>query len=93
MKKVVLSFVVASTVATIGSFAASDLAGAFKEGKASGQVRAFYINRDYAFADPKGAATSNSNLDRDGLALGGKIGFETAPLFCVSAGAVFDTTN
>lgn len=93
MKKVVLSFVVASTVATIGSFAASDLAGAFKEGKASGQVRAFYINRDYAFADSKGAATSNSNLDRDGLALGGKIGFETAPLYGVSAGAVFYTTN
>ena len=93
MKKVILSFVVASTIATVGSFAASDVAEAFKEGKASGQVRAFYINRDYSFADSTGAATSNSNIDRDGFALGGKIGFETAPLYGVSAGAVFYTTN
>ena len=94
MKKIVLSVVAASTVASIGSFAADDLASAFKEGKASGQIRAFYINRDYTFADSTGTtATSNKDLDRDGLALGGKLGFETAPVYGVSAGAVFYTTN
>ncbi len=93
MKKIVLSVVAASTVASIGSFAADDLASAFKEGKASGQIRAFYINRDYTFADSTGAVTSNKDLDRDGLALGGKLGFETAPVYGVSAGAVFYTTN
>ncbi|HRF57135.1 MAG TPA: OprD family outer membrane porin [Campylobacterales bacterium] len=87
MKKVILSFVVASTVATIGSFAASDVAEAFKEGKVSGQVRAFYINRGLEFDK------TTSDYSRDGLAIGGKIGFETAPLFGVSAGAVFYTTN
>lgn len=93
MKKIVLSVVAASTVASIGSFAADDLASAFKEGKASGQIRAFYINRDYTFADSTATATPNKNLDRDGLALGGKLGFETAPVYGVSAGAVFYTTN
>lgn len=49
MRKITLSLAVAATVATTGSFAASDLEGAFKEGKTSGQIRAFYINRAYDF--------------------------------------------
>lgn len=88
MKKIVLSLVAASTVAIIGSFAADDLASAFKEGKASGQIRAFYISRALDF---QGGTTSD--YARDGLALGGKIGYETAPLYGISAGAVFYTTN
>lgn len=93
MKKITLSLVAVSMLATTGSFAADDLASAFKEGKASGQIRAFYINRDYTFANSTGAVTSNKDFDRDGLALGGKLGFETAPVYGVSAGAVFYTTN
>jgi hypothetical protein len=94
MKKATLSIVAASTVASIGSFAADDLASAFKEGKASGQIRAFYINRDYTFADSTGtSSTDNKALDRDGLAVGGKLSYETAPLYGISAGAVFYTTN
>lgn len=88
MKKVMLSIAAASTVTAIGSFAADDLAGAFKDGKVSGQVRAFYINRAYDFQN--GTA---SDYSRDGLALGGKIGFETAPLHGISAGVVFYTSN
>ncbi len=88
MKKIVLSMVAASTVATIGSFAADDLAGAFKDGKASGQIRAFYINRAYDF---QGGATND--FTRDGLALGGKLAYETAPLYGISVGAAFYTTN
>lgn len=88
MKKVVLSIVAASTVASIGSFAADDLASAFKDGKASGQIRAFYINRDY---DKRNESATLK--DRAAFAIGGKLGFETAPLYGVSAGATFYTTN
>jgi hypothetical protein len=88
MKKIVLSVVAASTVASIGSFAADDLASAFKEGKASGQIRAFYITRDY-----ENRLAGNAPLDRSGVALGGKMGYETAALHGVSAGAMFYTTN
>jgi hypothetical protein len=63
--------------------AADDLASMFKEGKVSGQVRAFYINREMI----------NSNYSRDGLAIGGKLGYETATLNGLSAGAMFYTTN
>ena len=88
MKKIVLSVVAASTVASIGSFAADDLASAFKEGKASGQIRAFYINRDY---DKRNESATVK--DRAAFAVGGKLGFETAPVYGVSAGAMFYTTN
>lgn len=88
MKKIVLSVVAASTVASIGSFAADDLASAFKEGKASGQIRAFYITRDY-----ENRLAGNTPLDRSGVALGGKMGYETAALHGVSVGAMFYTTN
>jgi hypothetical protein len=88
MKKIVLSVVAASTVASIGSFAADDLTSAFKDGKASGQIRAFYITRDY---DKRN--NDAGTPDRSGFALGGKLGFETAPMYGVSAGAMFYTTN
>ncbi len=87
MRKVVLSFVAASTVATIGSFAANDLESAFKEGKVSGQIRAFYINRGLEFDK------TTADYNRDGLALGGKLAYETAPLKGISAGVAFYTTN
>lgn len=87
MRKVVLSFVAASTVATIGSFAANDLESAFKEGKVSGQIRAFYINRGLEFDK------TTADYSRDGLALGGKLAYETAPLKGISAGVAFYTTN
>ena len=88
MRKITLSLAVAATVATTGSFAASDLEGAFKEGKTSGQIRAFYINRDY---DKRNETATNK--DKSGFALGGKLGFETAPVYGVLAGATFYTTN
>lgn len=88
MKKVTLSLVAAMVVASTGSFAASDLASAFKEGKASGQIRAFYITRDY---DKRN--NDAGTVDRSGTALGGKLGYETAPLYGISAGAMFYTTN
>ena len=81
MKKM-LSIAAVAALAT-SSFAASDLAGAFKEGKASGQIRAMYIQTDVG-------ATSN---DPRGFALGGKLAYETAPLYGISAGAAFYTSQ
>jgi len=81
MKKM-LSIAAVAALATT-SFAASDLAGAFKEGKASGQIRAMYINTNVK--DP--------GTDTSGFALGGKLAYETAPLYGISGGAAFYTTN
>jgi imipenem/basic amino acid-specific outer membrane pore len=82
MKKTIISLAAVSALA-VSSFAASDLAGAFKEGKTSGQVRAMYIS-----TDNDGAA-----VDPSGFAIGGKLKFETASLYGISAGATFYTTN
>lgn len=75
--------IVAATVLASSAFAASDVAGAFKEGKVSGQIRAMYIGTDNK--DPL--------ADTSGFALGGKLAYETAPLYGISAGAAFYTTN
>jgi hypothetical protein len=56
----------------------------FKEGKASGQIRAFYIDRDYS---------GGTTVHRDGLAIGGYLKYETGMLNGLSAGAAFYTTN
>lgn len=63
--------------------AADDLSGMFKEGKVSGQIRAFYINREMIYGD----------YSRDGLALGGKLGYETGAWNGFSGGITFYTTN
>lgn len=84
MKKM-LSIAAVAALAT-SSFAASDLAGAFKEGKASGQIRAMYVYNDFKNDDHGGP-------DTKGIALGGKLGFETAPVYGISAGAVLYTSQ
>ncbi len=83
MKKM-LSIAAVAALAT-SSFAASDLAGAFKEGKASGQIRAMYIGSDFR--------DNNGNTDSSAFALGGKLAYETAPLYGISAGAAFYTSQ
>lgn len=91
MKKILLSAVTApvrlsllASVLVLSATASDDLAGAFKDGKVSGQIRAFYINRDYSGA---------STVQRDGLTLGGYLKYETDSLYGFSAGAAFYTTN
>ncbi len=81
MKKM-LSIAAVAALAT-SSFAASDLASAFKEGKASGQIRAMYIQTDVK--DPL--------VDTSAFAVGGKLAYETAPLYGISAGAAFYTSQ
>lgn len=81
MKKM-LSIAAVAALAT-SSFAASDLAGAFKEGKASGQIRGMYIKSD----------NKSPTVDTSAFALGGKLAYETAPLYGISAGAAFYTSQ
>ncbi|MCK9373567.1 MAG: OprD family porin [Sulfuricurvum sp.] len=71
-----------ASVLVLNTHAADDLAGIFKEGKASGQIRAFYIDRDYA-----------PGANRDGLSLGGYLKYETGTFYGFSAAAAFYTTN
>ena len=68
----------------VSAFGADDLAGMFKEGKASGQIRAFYIDRDYS-----GLVSTH----RDALAIGGYLKYETGAWNGVSLGTAFYTTN
>lgn len=81
MKKM-LSIAAIAALAT-SSFAASDLAGAFKEGKASGQLRGMYIKTD----------VKSPAVDTSAFAVGGKLAYETASLHGISAGAAFYTSQ
>jgi len=49
----------------VNAFAADDLVGMFKEGKASGQIRAFYIDRDYE------GNSNSTNVHRNATDIGG----------------------
>ncbi len=71
-----------ASVFVLSATAADDFAGAFKEGKVSGQARAFYLNRD-----------TSPGADRDGLAIGGYLKYETESLKGFSLGAAVYTTN
>jgi imipenem/basic amino acid-specific outer membrane pore len=68
----------------VNAMAADDLAGMFKEGKVSGQIRAFYIDRDYS---------GTPSIHRNGFTLGGNLKFETGSFEGLSAGAAFYTAN
>jgi len=76
-----------ASVMVLSASAADDLAGMFKEGKASGQIRAFYIDRDYSgYSD----ATS---VHRNATAIGGYLKYETGAWNGLNLGAAFYTSN
>ena len=64
--------------------AADDLSSMFKEGNVSGQIRAFYIDRQF---------DGTKTLHRNAMALGGDLKFETADYAGLSFAAAFYTTN
>jgi len=78
-----ISIATVATVATI-SFGADRVADVFSNGKVSGQIRAFYIDRDY-----DGGKTDH----RSALAVGGHLKYETASYYGFSLGTAFYTTN
>ena len=83
MKKIHLSLL--TTLLLTSSVAMGDtIDDAFANGKFSGQFRTFYIDRTYS-----GILENN----RNSLAIGGNLGFETAPWYDLSLGARFYSTN
>ncbi len=84
-KKMILSLVlgVTSTVA----FSGENLEDAFSETKWSGQIRSFYINRNWS------GSIGDGIVDRDALALGGYLHMETGKWNRLSLGLGFYTTN
>ncbi len=85
MKKIMTSAVVAALTATMGN-AAEDLSSMFTEGKASGQIRYFFIDREY-----QGSAGNETH--RNANAIGGHLKFETGSYSGLSSAISFYTTN
>ncbi|WP_345972177.1 OprD family outer membrane porin [Sulfurimonas diazotrophicus] len=83
MRKTLLLSGIAAAFLTAN--AADDIAAMFANGTTSGQIRAFYVDRDYSGYD--GAPHRNAT------ALGGHLGYETDALAGVSLGASAYTTN
>ena len=82
MKKI--NKIVLLSLATAASLHAADnLASAFSEGKTSGQIRSYYMYED----------NHEGLQDYYGLAVGGKLKYETAALYGVKGGVAFYTTN
>lgn len=70
------------------AFAASDLAGAFKEGKVSGTVKAIYFDTALQETD-----SASNTTDAQTFVVGGKLKYTTAPLYGFTAGVEFLTTQ
>lgn len=66
MKHISLSLITIGLLSS-SAIAADNLADAFKEGKVSGQIRSFYIDRTY---------TGILEDNRNALATSGNLGFE-----------------
>jgi len=85
MKKLTLSLV-AFIGCVNGLNAADDLSSMFSEGKVSGQIREFTIDRAYQ-------GSSGADTHRKANAVGGDLKFETADYNGLSFGTAFYTTN
>lgn len=85
-----LSFAAALILSsTLFANAADDLATAFKEGKLEGRIRAHTIETDWKTND----WGTKPDGDSRGFAVGGSLIYTTAPLYGLSAGAGFYTTQ
>ncbi|WP_373035861.1 OprD family outer membrane porin [Sulfurimonas sp.] len=78
------SLILAALLSAGVSVSADTIEEAFAKGKVQGELKSFYINRSY-----DGAATQT----RDGLSVGGHLGYKTAKYYGFDAGATFYTTN
>ena len=82
-KKIALSVFATALLGVANVQGADDLSTMFSEGKTSGQIRMFHINRD-----------DNTKPDRQiATAIGGHLKFETAAYEGLNLGAAFYTTN
>jgi hypothetical protein len=85
MKKT-LVMSMASIMAISNVYAAEDFSSMFSEGTTSGQIRMFYLDREYQ-------GSSGASTHRDSFAIGGHLKFETAAYEGLSMAAAFYTTN
>ena len=84
MKKLICAVAAFGLVAGVSATASAlDLAGAFKEAKVSGNIRTYYFERDF----------DGDKTDKEDLAVGGVLNFQTAPLQGISAGIGFKTSQ
>lgn len=85
-KRLMLSAVAVGLISSVNVSAADDLGSMFSEGKVNGQIRAFFIDREY-----QGSAGNTTH--RSSTAIGGNLKYETAQLNGFSLGTAFYTTN
>ena len=88
MVKKVLSL---SAILALSAFAedAKSLTEMFANGKVKGEVRSFYINRNW----DKNFENINSKIDREAISLGGHLNYNSARYNGFSVGATGHTTN
>ena len=85
-KQITLSVIVLGLIGSASLNAAEDLSSMFAEGKTSGQIREFSIDREYQ-------GTAGKTVHRKANAIGGHLKFETADYKGLSFGTAFYTTN
>ena len=81
-----LSAAALGVLCAINAHGADDLSAMFSEGKTSGQIRMFYIDRQYQ-------GGSGADTHRNSLAIGGHLKYELAAWNGLSAAAALYTTN
>jgi len=85
-QKIVFSVIGVGFLSVINLNAANDFNSMFSDGKVSGQIRSFYIDRKYQ-------GTSGARTHRNGTAIGGYLKYVTDDYKGLSLGAAFYTTN
>jgi len=85
-KNIALSVTLVSLLGLTNVNAAEDLSSMFTEGKTSGQIRSFWVDRKYQ-------GTAGNTTHRDGWAIGGHLKYETAAYEGLSFGTAFYTSN
>nr|WP_321265783.1 OprD family outer membrane porin [uncultured Sulfurimonas sp.] len=85
------SLILAALLSSSASVSADTIEEAFKDGKVQGELKSFYINRTYDW--DSGFGKDPSFYSRDGLSVGGHLGYQTASYYGFDAGATFYTTN
>ena len=84
--KIVLSATIASILKTVNVHAADTLDAMFLDGKISGQIRTFWVDREYQ-------GTAGNDTHRDAMAIGGNLKYETDEYHGFSIGAAGYTSN
>ena len=87
------SLILAALLSAGVNVSADTIAEAFAQGKVQGELKAFYINRTYDWGKGFGKSPAESQYTRDGLSVGGHLGYKTAKYYGFDAAATFYTTN